>query len=568
MRRLLHDLCGPSERPRTSAPATARTGPRGLLSADDRTVGWRLLGWLFVLAGLLTLAVTLLADRAGGVTTGALAVAAVLIGAIVLVGPVPDGPAVALGLALGVAMVTVAAALADPLFIIFPSLYVWVGVESALLLGTRPTLWLGGVTAVAYATVLLAHGVPVDEAAAQWIAMTGSMTVLGGMAWVLRLRSDRLVTDLADAASTDPLTGLLNRRGYRVMTGRLIADAISAGDHVTVVLADVDRFKALNDAHGHETGDDAIVALAALLRDAMGERDVLARTGGDAFALVLSDTDGHAGLLVAERLRRDLSGHLSARGMPATASFGVASSPTDALSADTLLDCATVAVAAAKALGRDRTVVYSAQLADELALRHTSAGDDREHLQAVLVLAETLDVRHHDTARHSQVVGSLAAMTARQLGFGDADVARIRLAGILHDVGKVAVPDAVLDKPGRLTDAEYELVKQHSEVGARILQGANLRDLSAWVLAHHERPDGRGYPAGLQGDAIPVQSRILAVADAFEAMTAGRVYRPGVSLEAAGEELRRHAGTQFDAEIVEAFLRALQDASPVPAWRS
>jgi diguanylate cyclase (GGDEF)-like protein/putative nucleotidyltransferase with HDIG domain len=568
MRGLLNDLSGTPDGPRPGLQTAARPGPRTLLSADDRTVGWHLLGWLFVLAGLLTLASAQLDDDAGGRPTGVLSVAALAVGFVILRRPMPDGPVVTIGLGLGVAMITLAAALADPLYIVFPSLFVWVGVESALLLASRTTIWLGTVTALAYGAVLVGHGVPADEAAAHWIAMTGSMTVLGGMAWVLRLRSDRLVADLADAASTDPLTGLLNRRGYRRMTGRLIADAISGGGHVTVVLADIDRFKALNDAHGHETGDDAIVALAALLRDTMNERDLIARTDGDAFALVLADTDSHAALLVAERLRRELTQHLAARGMPATASFGVATSPGDALSADTLLDCATVAVAAAKALGRDRTVVYSAQLADELALDHTSAADNREHLQAVLVLAETLDLRHHDTARHSQVVGHLASMTATELGFSAPEVARIRLAGILHDVGKVAVPDAVLDKPGRLTDEEYDQVKQHSEVGSRIQEGANLRDLSAWVLSHHERPDGTGYPSGLRGDAIPVQSRILAVADAFEAMTAGRVYRPAGGLDAAGQELRRHAGSQFDAEIVDAFLRALSVSALTPAWRS
>jgi diguanylate cyclase (GGDEF)-like protein/putative nucleotidyltransferase with HDIG domain len=568
MRGLTHDL--------SDAPRAARPGPstllrqpsRSLLEADDQTVGWRLLGWLFVLAGALTLSASLLSQEAGGGATSALSAGALVVGVIMLRRPLPHGPVVPAGLALGVTMITVAAALADPMYILFPSLYVWVGVESALLLSIRTTLGLGTVTALAYGTLLAAADIPAGDAAAHWIAMVGSMTVLGGMAWVLRLRSDRLVADLADAASTDPLTGLLNRRGYRRMTGRLMADAIGGGRHVTVVLGDIDRFKALNDEHGHETGDDAIVALATLLRAAIGERDLIARIDGDAFALVLADTDGHAALLVAERLRRELTQHLATRGTPATASFGVATSPGDALSADTLLDCATVAVAAAKALGRDRTVVYSAQLADELRLDQTSASDDREHLQAVLVLAETLDLRHHDTARHSQVVGYLAAITATRLGFSEPEVARIRLAGILHDVGKVAVPDAVLDKPGRLTDEEYNQVKQHSEVGARILEGANLRDLSRWVLAHHERPDGSGYPAGLRGEDIPVQSRILAVADAFEAMTAGRVYRPAVGLEAAGEELRRHAGRQFDADIVDAFLGALADASPAPAWRS
>lgn len=563
-----HDRTRAATAPARGPAAAPRPTPRSLLTADDRTVSWYLLGWLFVLAGVMGIITGVLSEAGGGWSTTGLSAAALIVGVVILLRPLPDGPAVTVGLALGVGMITAAGALADPTYILFPSLYVWVGVESALLLQPRTTLRMGLATAVAYAVLLGASGVPLAEALAHWTVMTGSMSVLGGMAWILRLRSDRLVTDLAEAASTDPLTGLLNRRGYRVLTGRAIADAIGGGGHVTIVLGDVDHFKTLNDEHGHERGDDVIVALAGLLRDAVEDRGLVARIDGDGFALVLANTDAHAGLLVAERLRRDLTDHLRGCGTPATVSFGLATSPDDALSADTLLDCATVAVAAAKVLGRDRTVLYSSQLADELRLQNTDAGDHREHLQAVLVLAETLDVRHHDTARHSQMVGHLAAVTATRLGFDAEDVARIRLAGILHDIGKVAVPDAVLDKPGRLTEAEYHQVKQHPEVGARILEGANLRDLSRWVLAHHERPDGTGYPAGIAGDEIPVQSKILAVADAFEAMTAGRVYQAGISPEAAGDELHRHAGTQFDGEVVQALLSALTDAPLAPSWHS
>jgi len=174
-----------------------------------------------------------------------------------------------------------------------------------------------------------------------------------------------------------------------------------------------------------------------------------------------------------------------------------------------------------------------------------------------MLLAETLDLRDVSTARHSQTVGRLAEGIARALGLGEDRVHRIRAAGVLHDLGKLGVADAILKKPGPLTDDEWTEMRRHPELGARILDHANLRDISGWVLAHHERVDGRGYPAGLAGEAIPLEARILAVADAYEAMTADRPYRAALSHEVAREELQASAGTQFDPVVVDAFLRAL-----------
>jgi HD-GYP domain-containing protein (c-di-GMP phosphodiesterase class II) len=134
----------------------------------------------------------------------------------------------------------------------------------------------------------------------------------------------------------------------------------------------------------------------------------------------------------------------------------------------------------------------------------------------------------------------------------------VRFGGIVHDVGKIGISDAVLRKPGWLSDDDWTEMRRHPEIGARILRGANLGDIGDWILAHHERPDGQGYPAGLTGTEIPLEARILAVADAYEAMTSERVYRPAMSAEAAREELRQCAGTQFDGRVVEAFLTLLE----------
>jgi putative nucleotidyltransferase with HDIG domain len=190
-----------------------------------------------------------------------------------------------------------------------------------------------------------------------------------------------------------------------------------------------------------------------------------------------------------------------------------------------------------------------------------------EQLAAAMLLAETLDLRDVGTARHSHTVGQLAEQTARHLGWEAERVERLRAAGVLHDIGKLGIPDAILQKPSALDDQEWVEMRRHPEIGARILEHANLRDIANWVRAHHERVDGRGYPAGLAGTAIPAEARVLAVADAYEAMTADRPYGRALGADEAEAELRRAAGTQFDEAVVEALLEAVAegvDAVPSP----
>jgi len=166
-------------------------------------------------------------------------------------------------------------------------------------------------------------------------------------------------------------------------------------------------------------------------------------------------------------------------------------------------------------------------------------------------------MRDTGTARHSQTVGRYCELMARELGLADDQVERVRVAGVLHDIGKIGVPDAILRKPGPLTDDEHAQMRKHPEIGARILGGSGLEDIRRWILAHHERPDGQGYPHRLVDEEIPIEAKILAVADAYEAMTSDRVYREAIGERAARDELRRHSGTQFDPRVVEAFLRVL-----------
>jgi HD-GYP domain-containing protein (c-di-GMP phosphodiesterase class II) len=209
-------------------------------------------------------------------------------------------------------------------------------------------------------------------------------------------------------------------------------------------------------------------------------------------------------------------------------------------------------------------VVDHAGLALEQVQQGAARGEESDELRlaAVMLLAEALDLRDPSTALHSHTVGRLARRTAIELGLPEARVERIHAAGVLHDLGKLGIADAILHKPGALDDTEWREMRRHPEIGARILEHAGMKDIAAWVRAHHERVDGRGYPASLDGGDIPLESRILSVADSYEAMIADRPYRSGMDPGAARAELLRCAGTQFDPGVLTAFLRALDAEEP------
>jgi putative nucleotidyltransferase with HDIG domain len=241
-----------------------------------------------------------------------------------------------------------------------------------------------------------------------------------------------------------------------------------------------------------------------------------------------------------------------------TISFGISTFPLHGQSADGLLRTADQALYAAKRLGRNRAVISSAEVPGVLArVSRSSNGQSHVELAALLNLAEALDVRETGSASHCQRVGRFAELTARELGLPPESVERVRLAGILHDVGRVALPDELTLKHGPLTDEEWTWVRNHPAVGARLVETTEYEDIRSWILFHHERPDGRGYPEGRGENEVPLESAIIAVADAYEAMTSDRPYRAAFAADDAADELRRAAGGQFRADVVEALLRAV-----------
>jgi diguanylate cyclase (GGDEF)-like protein/putative nucleotidyltransferase with HDIG domain len=374
------------------------------------------------------------------------------------------------------------------------------------------------------------------------------------------IESARRLERLEHLAAHDPLTGLRNRRGFEQAIDRHL-DELGDDGELSLLVIDLDHFKRVNDSLGHDAGDEVLRRFAEVLRAAAGAGDVPTRLGGEEFALVLPGAGEAAGVAVAEHVRLLVRTEFAGFACPVSVSVGVASRGPEARDAGALTRAANRALYAAKRLGRDRCVVHHEQTLEMLdALRDAEGAGGAEQLAAAMLLAETLDLRDVATARHSETVGRYAEQIARELGFPAPRVERVRAAGILHDIGKLGINDAILHKPGRLDPQEWAEIQRHPELGSRILEHANLRDISAWVLHHHERVDGGGYPQALVGAAIPLEARILAVADAYEAMTSDRPYRDALPLEVARDELRRGAGSQFDREVVVAFERVLDRA--------
>ena len=333
-----------------------------------------------------------------------------------------------------------------------------------------------------------------------------------------------------------------------------------ADQALSLIVGDLDRFKRVNDAHGHAAGDDVLTRVAGAIAGAKRGFDSAARVGGEEFAVLAPDCDEHGAFMLAERIRAAVQQALVARDPDTslTISFGISTFPLHGQSADALLRTADQALYAAKRLGRNRSVISSAEVPGILA-RAPRQDDAESHVElaALVSLAEALDVRDWGSASHCRRVGRFAELTARELGLSPEAVERVRLAGILHDVGRVALPERLLVKEDPLTDEEWVLVRAHPVAGARMVETTEYDDIRSWILFHHERPDGTGYPEGRGEAGVPLESSIIGVADAYEAMTSDRPYRPALAPEDAGDELRREAGRQFRADVVDALLRAV-----------
>jgi two-component system cell cycle response regulator len=408
------------------------------------------------------------------------------------------------------------------------------------------------------------HGV--DE----WVLAAAAVVVFSLVVrFVLSVGDTRRAAQRLDAslqeqqrlAITDGLTGLYNRRFCEEILGIEVDRTRRSAGPLALLVADLDRFKQVNDRYGHQSGDAVLVEAAARLRRTLRTTDVMARYGGEEFVVVLPDTDGETALELAERCRLALSQEqirlYDGSWITVTASFGLATTDTEPasdVSAAELIRNADRALYAAKRGGRDRVVIAHGWTGGP-----TEGADLPDALLPLAQLADMVDARV-GSHEHSAAMSRWAGVLADALGLDPAARCLVVQAARLHDIGKIVISEAVLGKAGPLDEEEWRLIRSHPAAGERLIRDVPGHEaLAAVVRGQHERIDGRGYPDGLRGDQLPIETRIVSVLDTWAAMVAHRAYRPALTVDEARAELLAARGTQLDADVVDAFL-ALQAA--------
>ena len=391
-----------------------------------------------------------------------------------------------------------------------------------------------------------------------FVLLAGTMAIAGAMMHILRTRADDLWTQLLGAARTDLVTGLLNSPGAADALATEIDRSRMSASRVGLLVIEVAGIREIGSRFGHDAADDILREISRLFNDSTRRIDTVSRTGKSQFTILLPETDEHTGFLLGEQILARLRRTYRERSLAITASIGVAAFPKHGAGADVLFEAANSASEVAVTLGSDRTVVYSTEL-EGITLSHASqsVGEKRTHLSTVLSLAEVLDLRDTRFSSHSAAVARYCEMIGIELGLPEQRVQRLRMAGTLHDIGKVGLADSILDKPGPLSPSEWDEVRKHPEMAARILGARELSDIRGWIYSRHEQLDGHGYPRGITADEIPLEARILAVAESYDAITNDRPYREARTQEEAIEEMGRYVGSQFDGSVVDALVRSL-----------
>jgi diguanylate cyclase (GGDEF)-like protein len=403
----------------------------------------------------------------------------------------------------------------------------------------------------------------------------------GGLEGRLGRAIDSISVALAETtndATFDKLTGVSNRQ---VLLANLFNEVERANRYeraLSVAFVDIDHFKNVNDTYGHAAGDIVLRAVAQNLKANLRASDQVGRYGGEEFMLLLTETDVEEGANLTEKLRNVVARQkvkiADGQELSVTISIGIAGGKGGVLRTDALVRDADAAMYSAKSLGRNQTYIFAEPDEDARVPRAPiSAAGRALAIQvgkvardaATASLTSVLSPLPHYRGQPSALIASIVVAMARNLDLPEGEVDRIRTAALLHDVGKVAVPSEILDKPAALSSAEWRTVVQHPRIGQVILeQAAALKDAVPIILHHHERYSGHGYPFGLRGNDIPLGARIVAIADAYDAMTNDRPYKRAMSHDSAIKELRRHAGTQFDPELVALFCDLFAGEAPIP----
>ncbi|HEY8171349.1 MAG TPA: diguanylate cyclase [Candidatus Limnocylindria bacterium] len=372
-------------------------------------------------------------------------------------------------------------------------------------------------------------------------------------------RLSRQHRQLLEATRTDALTGLLNHGAVVARLAEELEAARGSDGRIGVALVDVDNFRLFNTTHGHDAADQVLLMVAGLVKREQ-PASIVARYGPDEFLLVRPGAGTAELERTIARLRADLEQQSVQFGeserLPVSVSVGICAFPDHAASVTELLSAAAVAVGEAKASGGDG--VRIAHVGEEDRVMSGSL----DVLQGLVIAVDTKD---RYTKRHSEDVARYAVFLAQRIGLDDEMLRTIQLAGLLHDIGKIGLPDVVLRKPSKLTDDEFRMFQQHVALGDAIVRDVpNVEIVRAGIRHHHERWDGDGYLEHLEGEEIPVIGRILAVADAFSAMTTTRPYRKALSVTEALKRLGDAAGTQLQEELVSEFITGIETAADAP----
>jgi diguanylate cyclase (GGDEF)-like protein len=378
------------------------------------------------------------------------------------------------------------------------------------------------------------------------------------------IENAQLYARMEEKSRVDVLTGLFNRRHFEEQMKEEVARHSRYGDVFSIFMIDLDDFKAYNDIHGHVAGDVLLGQIGRIIKSSVRSVDQAFRYGGDEFFVILPQTSKDDAHIVAERTRERINRETENKAVMVSCSIGLASYPVDGAVADELVEMADNALYHAKRTGGNRICLSSKTLPKPSGDGAITEIDTRtDALSTVYALVSAVEAREPYIYGHSRKVNTYAVALAQAIGLSPDEVSKVSAAALLHDIGKITIPDEVLHRRGKLDEEDWELIKVHPRLGANIVSRIpSLAPCMSSILHHHERWDGGGYPEGLRGEQIPLEARILAIADSFEAMTSPRPYRPALSLDESIKELREGAGTQFDPKLVEVFIGLVEAGLP------
>lgn len=375
----------------------------------------------------------------------------------------------------------------------------------------------------------------------------------------------RLYARAQSEALTDSLTKLYNHRYFC----KALSEQLEKVAELSLLLVDLDLFKLFNDLYGHLEGDNALEIVASIMVRLVAQKGIVCRYGGEEFTILLPYHDSKKAFDLAERIRLEIQRTFFKMNDGTqrflTASIGVCAYPHAAPNAEELLNRADLAMYTAKNQGKNQTVIYTPRDVSPGKLSDAS-GDDitikPDYTATIYALTAAIDAKDHYTFGHSQRVAKYATILASALNLDKSHVEIIREAALLHDVGKIGIPESILTKTGMLTDEEYDIVKRHVEMSLTIIKYLpSLNHTVPAVFGHHERWDGRGYPRGIKGENIPLTARCLAITDAFDAMTSDRPYRASLSVDSALIEIKNNIGFQFDPHIANIFIELVRNST-------